>query len=340
MTPYKIATEANALLKSEAEAGRFRGAVLLAWEGEVLVRSGYGFANEEWKIPNSPLTKFRIGSATKTFTAAAILRLVEAGGIDLDDHIGKWIADLPQAWQGLTIHQLLTHTAGLRDHIAAPGKRKLNLTGARPEELVGLIANEPLLFPPGTNRSYSNTGYILLGMLIEKAGKASYARFLADAIFQPLELMATRYDDPSEVLPERASGYMARDGKVRNAEYLDMSVPFSAGGLVSTVDDLLRWNMALHANGFLKQGSYRRMIAEYPETRKEDGHYGYGVFISKRSGYTCLSHSGGVNGFISVVAYYPELRGSLILLSNLLDPRPFSSVFDRLSDLLLSQAEG
>jgi D-alanyl-D-alanine carboxypeptidase len=336
MPPYDIAANADAFLTAEAEAGRFRGAVLLALQGETLLRSGYGLANEEWRLPNSPTTKFRIGSVTKTFTATAILRLVEAGTLDLNDNIGAWIGDLPQAWHSLTLHQLLTHTAGLRDHVAVPAKRTLNLTGAKPVDLIELIANEPLLFPPGTSRSYSNTGYVLLGMLIEKISNRTYACYLDEEILRPLQLTATGYDHHSQISPERASGYARRDGKLQNAEYLDMSVPFSAGGLFSTVDDLLRWNTALHVDGFLNPSSYKRMIADYPETKKEDGSYGYGLFIGKRSGYTCLSHSGGVNGFISVNEYYPELHGSLILLSNLLDPRAFQPVFERLSELLLS----
>jgi CubicO group peptidase (beta-lactamase class C family) len=339
MPPQDIAANAHAFLRSEVEAGRFRGAVLLARQGEVLLRSGYGLANEEWRIPNSPTTKFRVGSVTKTFTAAAILRLIEAGTLDLNGELGTWIGDLPQAWHSLTLHQLLTHTAGLRDHLAVPAKRTLNLTGARPVDLIGLIANEQMLFPPGTSRSYSNTGYILLGMLIEKISNRDYARHLDEEILRPLELTATGYDSHSQILPERASGYTLRDGKLRNAEYLDMSVPYSAGGLFSTVDDLLRWNTALHEDGLLKPNSYKRMIAEYPETKKEDGLYGYGLFIGKRSGYTCLSHSGGVSGFMSVLEYYPELDGSLILLSNLLDPRALQQIFERLSELLLGRAE-
>ena len=251
MLIHPVATEADAFLRGEAKAGCFRGTVLLALQGEVLLRSGYGLANEEWRLPNTPTTKFRIGSVTKTFTAAAILRLVETGALDLDGSSGTWLADLPAAWQPLTVHQLLTHTAGLRDHLGVPAKRTLNLTGARPVDLIALIAAEPLLFPPGTSRSYSNTGYILLGMLIEKFSKRTYAQYLDEALLGPLELTATSYDQPSQILLERASGHLQQAGKLQNAGYLDISVPFSAGGLVSTVDDLLRWNIALHANSFL-----------------------------------------------------------------------------------------
>jgi D-alanyl-D-alanine carboxypeptidase len=338
MTLNDTSDEADAFLKAAAAAGRFRGAVLLALKSEVLLRGGYGLANEEWRLPNTPTTKFRIGSVAKVFTAAAILRLVEAGAIDLSANIRRWLQDLPQPWQAFSIHQLLTHTAGLVDHVTAPAKRTLNRTGARPADLIDLIAREPLLFQPGTSRSYSNTGYILLGMLIEKVSSRSYAVYLDEEILCRLELTATEYDSHSHILPERASGYMLQNGQLQHADFLDMSVPFSAGGLVSTVDDLLRRNTALHGDGLISRGSYERMTARYPETQKEDGFYGYGLFIAKTSGYTCLSYSGGVNGFIAVLQYYPELHGSLIVLSNLPNPLAIQPVVQRLSGLLLDES--
>jgi D-alanyl-D-alanine carboxypeptidase len=172
---------AETFLSSEAEAGRFRGSVLLSRNGQILLRKGYGFANEEWRIHNTATTRFRIGSVTKMFTAAAILKLVD----DLNERVDRWLDDLPDAWRAITVHQLLTHTSGLRDHIAVPAKRTLNLTGATPAELINLIASEPLLAPPGTAWAYSNTGYLLLGLLIEKISNRSYAEYLRDEIFQP-----------------------------------------------------------------------------------------------------------------------------------------------------------
>jgi len=337
MNRNDIANDADAFLRSEAASGRFRGAVLLTCNGEVLLRTGYGLANEEWGIPNTPTTRFRIGSVSKTFTAAAILRLVEAGAIDLSGNIGIWLGDLPETWQSFTIHQLLTHTTGLRDHIAAPAKRTLNRTGARPPDLINLIAGEPLLFQPGTGRSYSNTGYILLGMLIEKVSGRPYGRYLDEEILRPLALTATGYDSPLKILPERASGYVLQCGELQNAEFLDMSVPFSAGGLVSTVDDLLTWNTALHGDGLLSRSSYERMTARYSETEKEDGFYGYGLSIAMMSRHTCLSHSGGVNGFIAVLQYYPELCASAIVLANLFHPVAIQTIVQRLSGFLLNE---
>jgi CubicO group peptidase (beta-lactamase class C family) len=272
---------AETFLSSEAGAGRFRGAVLLSRNGEVPLRNGYGFANEEWQILNTPTTKFRIGSVTKMFSAPAVLKLVD----DLQSRIGDWLEDLPEAWRALTVHQLLTHTSGLKDHIAFPAKRTMNLTGAKPIELVRLIADQPLLWEPGTKWAYSNTGYVLLGMLIEKLSGRSYAAYLAEEFFRPLGMASTGYDSASEILPERASGYSRRGERLVNAEYLNMEVPLSAGGLYSTVDDLLRWNTALHGGKVLDSRSYARMTAQYPEARVGDIAYGYGLFVGKRSGY-------------------------------------------------------
>ena len=328
-----LVSDADALLTSDAASGHFRGAVLLARNREVLLQRGFGLANEEWAVPNTPTTRFRIGSLTKTFTAA-ILRLVEAGAIDLRTNIGTWLGDLPDSWQPFTIHQLLTHTSGLRDHLAAPAKRTLNRTGARPADLISLIAGEPLLFQPGTNRSYSNTGYILLGMLIERVSGRPYADYLDDEILRPLALTATGYDSQLKILPQRASGYVLNSGVLQNAEFLDMSVPFSAGGLVSTVGDLLAWNMALHDGGLLNRDSYERMTGRYAETEKEDGFYGYGLSISTMSRHICLSHGGGVNGFIAVLQYFPELGASLVVLANLFNPPGIQKVIQGHSRIL------
>jgi CubicO group peptidase (beta-lactamase class C family) len=299
--------------------------------GETLLRSGYGLANEEWGIPNTPTTKFRIGSVTKMFTAAAVLHL----SVDRSAGIGEFLDDLPETWRALTIHQLLTHTSGLKDHLAAPAKRTMNRTGATPRELAGLIANEPLLFEPGTGCAYSNTGYILLGLLIEKLSGQSYASYLEERMLRPAALTSTSYDSASVILPERASGYVpARDG-IRNADYLDMSVPFSAGGLISTLNDLLRWNTLLHGGQVLNPESYAAMTVRYPEARIGDDFYGYGLFIGAQSDYTRYSHSGGVNGFIAMLQYYPEIQSSLIVLTNLFHPAAMQRVVERLSRQLL-----
>ena len=322
-------------LGAEAAAGRFRGTVLLARDGEVTLRAGYGLANEEWQIPNTPATKFRIGSLTKTFTAAAVLLLAERDALRLGDEIGTRLGDLPEAWRRFTVHQLLTHTTGLRDHLAVPAKRIMNRTGARPLELASLIATQPLLFDPGAGWSYSNTGYVLLGMLIEQAGGRPYGTFLEEEICRPLGLSSTAYDSAARIVEGRAAGYALDGGHLVNADFLDMTVPYAAGGLLSMVDDLWHWNTALHEGGFLHPDSYARMTTRYPETARADGYYGYGLFLSKPGEQDWLAHSGGVNGFLAMTQYYPRGRGSLIVLSNLMHPPSLQAVVSQLSPLFL-----
>lgn len=326
--------DAGVFLESEAASGQFRGAVLAARGEDVLLRAGYGLANEEWGIPNTPTTKFRIGSVTKTFTAAAVLKLAEAAGVDLNAPIGRVLEDLPEPWKPLTLHQLLTHTSGLKDHALTPAKRAFNRTGARPEDLIRLIATEPLLSPPGIGFAYSNTGYFLLGLWIERVSGKRFAEYVEGEILRPLGLGATGYDSHLQILPGRASGYALTGAELQNADFLDMTVPYAAGGLYSTVDDLLRWNRALHEEGFLLRATYERMVTRYPESETKGVFYGYGLFLSGSGRQTSFAHSGGVNGFIAMMQYYPEVRGSLIVLSNLPNPLALQRAVQRLSATL------
>ena len=308
---------ADALMNSLVERDKFSGSVLVAQDGKVLFEKGYGLANREWNIPNSPLTKFRIASLTKQFTAAAILSLQEQGKLKVTDTISSYVADLPPAWRQITIHQLLTHTSGLPEYTSPPEIEKtFNLTGASPEQLLNLVKSQPLNFAPGTKLAYCNTGYLLLGMVIEKASGVDYASFLKQSIFTPLRLNDTGYDVRSDILPGRADGYRIKNGKLENAGSVDVSVPFSAGGIYSTVGDLYRWSEALATGRLLSADSRRQMFTIYPEAAGYGAHYGYGVVIAERFGQTLYYHGGGINGFTSAIQRYPKPNLCVVVLSN------------------------
>jgi D-alanyl-D-alanine carboxypeptidase len=308
---------AEARMKSLVERDKFSGSVLVARGGKVLFEKGYGLANREWAIPNSPLTKFRIASLTKQFTAAAILILQEQGKLKVTDAVSLYVAGLPLEWRGISIHQLLTHTSGLPEYTSPPEVEKtFNLTGASPEQLLNLVRRQPLNFAPGTKLVYCNTGYLLLGMVIEKASGSDYASFLKQSIFAPLSMNDTGYDARSNILRARASGYRVRDGRPENASYVDASVPFAAGGLYSTVRDLYRWNEALAAGRLLSADSRRQMFTIYPETAAYGAHYGYGVVISEKFGQPLYYHGGGISGFASAIERYPESNVCVVVLSN------------------------
>lgn len=308
---------ADARMKSFVERDKFSGSVLVARGGKVLFEKGYGLANREWATPNSPLTKFRIASLTKQFTAAAILILQEQGKLKVTDAISGYVADLPPEWRRITIHQLLTHTSGLPEYTSPPEIEKtFNLTGASPEQLLGLVKQLPMVFAPGTKLVYCNTGYLLLGMVIEKASKSDYASFLRQNIFMPLRMNDTGYDVRSNILPGRAGGYRINDGEPENAGYVDASVAFAAGGLYSTVRDLYLWNEALANGRLLSADSRRQMFTIYPEAAGYGAHYGYGVVISEKFGQPLYYHGGGIKGFATAIQRYPQSNVCVVVLSN------------------------
>jgi CubicO group peptidase (beta-lactamase class C family) len=328
-----IATKADAYLQQQVMTNSFRGSVLIAIDGKILFEHGYGLADEEWNVPNTPNTKFRIASLTKQFTAASVLLLQEQRRLNVHDAISKYLSGLPASWQAITIHQLLTHTSGIPNYTEFPEIKELNRTGATPQELIAVVAKKPLLFPPGTKWSYTNTGYVLLGMLIEKVSGMSYAEFLQQKIFAPLGMKNSGYDNAATVIAHRAAGYQQKDGTIVNAGFIDMTVPFAAGGIYSTVEDMFRWNEDL-SHGLLSTASQKMMFDVYPETTVSNSHYGYGVVITERFGEELYYHGGGVFGFASVIQRYPAKNMCIVVLSNLETVKAWE-IGDSLAQMLL-----
>ena len=290
----------------------FSGVVLVAKDGRPVLRKAYGQANREWNIANAPDTKFRLGSLTKAFTAAAILQLQEAGKLSVEDPISKHYPDAPQAWSQITLKHLLTHTSGIPSYTGLPQffVREARL-GRTPAEIVKLTQDRPLEFEPGAKYAYDNTGYILLGYVIEKVSQEPYAQYVEKHIFQPLGMKSSGYDVTEKIIPLRASGYQAGpDGPLINAPFLDMSLPYAAGSLYSTVDDLLLWDQALKSDKLLSEGSRGLMFKDYGFA------YGFGWGVDKRYGHTHIGHSGGINGFSTRLDRYPDDGLTVIVLSN------------------------
>jgi CubicO group peptidase (beta-lactamase class C family) len=288
----------------------FMGSVLIVRHGQVLVDRSYGSANLEWKIANSASTKFRIGSLTKQFTSASILLLAERGKLRLEDPVSKYLDNSPDAWRGITLLHLLTHTSGIVSITDLPGEQAALTRGGTPAEIVERFRNQPLLFPPGTQARYSNSGYILLGMVVEKASGEPYATFLQKNIFDPLGMRDTGVDNDADILGNRASGYRMEAGTLRHADFIDMRIPFAAGDLYSTTHDLMRWQEALFGGKLLQPQSLKRMTTP----GKDD--FGLGVMVKQDQGELVISHTGGIQGFVAGLRYYPEKRLSVIVLSN------------------------
>jgi CubicO group peptidase (beta-lactamase class C family) len=289
----------------------FMGSVLVARDGKVLLSKGYGFADMEWDIPNSPTTKFRLASVTKQFTAACMLLLEERGKLKLDDPVKKYLTDAPAAWDKITIFNLLTHTSGIPDYTGFYDYDSTEAIATIPEKLVARFRDRPLEFQPGEKWKYSNSGYVLLGYLIERISQQSYSQFVQENIFNPLGMKESGYDSSSAIIPHRASGYVSSPKGVINASYIDMSVPFAAGGLYSTTEDLLRWEQGLMGGKLLSPASLQQMTTPFK------GNYALGVGVNTVNGHKVISHAGSVEGFYTELEYYPEDKLTVVVLANL-----------------------
>jgi CubicO group peptidase (beta-lactamase class C family) len=310
--PGALASKVEEYMDARVRRDHFGGSVLIARDGKVLFTKGYGLANIEHEVPNTPQTKFRLGSITKQFTAMAILILQERGKLKVEDKIKKYLPDAPKAWDEITIRHLLTHTSGIPNYTAYPEFLKTLPVRVTLKELIGKFRDKPLDFKPGEKFKYSNSGYVVLGQVIETAAGESYASFLSKAIFTPLGMKDTGYDSLEPIIKHRASGYTRRLGiLLSNCDYVDMSIPHAAGALYSTVEDLLKWDQALYAEKLVPGKSLEAMFTPVKDN------YGYGWLIDRKHGRTRYAHGGGIMGFVTIIERYPDPKLLVVALSNL-----------------------
>jgi CubicO group peptidase (beta-lactamase class C family) len=327
-----IAGKADAYLRAKTEAGAFSGTVLLARGGKTLFVGGYGYANEEWRIPNNADTRFPIASITKTFTATLILKLRQRGQLALTDPVCKFVSPCPESWRAINLGHLLLQTTGIPDYAKERGflekvRRRVSLA-----ELIAQFRDRPLEFKPGAKHAYSNSNYILLGAVLEKASGKSYETLLRELIFQPLGMRHSGLDDNSLVLANRASGYSPAVKGKANAQFVDSSWLYSAGGIYSTVGDLLIWERALQSESVLSREDLARMWSP------AHGSYGYGWQLMAASpqwlNRRLVFHAGGITGFASDLLIYPDEQVTVIVLANLL-PIPLADIARDLSAMAL-----
>ena len=290
--------------------GQFSGAILIAQEADVLFSKGYGLANREHGVPNSVNTKFRLGSLTKQFTAMCVLILQEEGKLAVQDSISKYVSTCPDAWKPITIHQLLNHTSGIPGFTEFPDNEQFERLTANVTDTVKRFRDKPLEFPPGTRFKYSNSGYVLLGHIIENISGKSYESFIRERIFAPLRMENSGYDHPWTILKHRAAGYARKDGVLVNCVHFEMDTPHAAGALYSTVEDLLLWDQALYGTRMVSKKSLDAMF-----TNEKYG-YAYGWNIRQRFGRKCAEHGGGISDFSTFIERYPAEKVVVVLLSN------------------------
>ncbi len=312
------AAKIDALINQYVANRQFNGTVLVADKGQVIFKKGYGMANMEWNIANAPDTKFRIGSITKQFTALLIMQLAEQNKLKLAGKITDYLPDYPKATgDKITIHHLLTHTSGVPNYTSFP---KFAETQSRnpytPAAFTKEFASLPLDFEPGSKFSYSNSGYFLLGVIIEKVTGQTYAEVLKTNILIPAQLNDTGYDLSGPVLSKRAAGYEKQDGGYVNAPYLDMSIPYAAGSLYSTIEDLYRWDQALYTDKLLSASGKATLFTPFLDKYA----YGWGVGKTKigqlKDSLLLIEHGGGINGFNTYISRVPQNKQLVVLLNN------------------------
>jgi CubicO group peptidase (beta-lactamase class C family) len=317
-----ISGEVDQYIAQQMHAQRIPGLSLaVALDGRVIKAKGYGYADLEFRAPVTPDTFFESGSIGKQFTATAVMMLVEEGKIGLDDKITKYFPDAPASWNDITIRELLSHEAGLKNYT---GVGDIDFRKDYTEDQLLKIAESfPLDFPPGSDWSYSNTGYVVLGILIHKVTGEFYGDFLHQRIFAPLGMKA-RVISESDIIPNRASGYKLVKGQWKNQDWVSPTLNTTAdGSLYFTALDLTKWDAALYTTQLLKQSSLDEMwtIQKYqtgPNAGKPNkGHYGFGWFINTMNGHKLIEHGGSWQGFTDTICRYVDDKLTVILLTNL-----------------------
>lgn len=320
LSDAEVERRVGAVIDEIATHPEFVGlAVAVARGDNLIVDRGYGIADLEWNMPVDASTIFRIGSQTKQFTAAAILKLAEQGKLGLEDPLSRYVPEFDTGGRVVTIRQLLNHTSGIPEYTTQPGffakLAPLNLSDA---ELLRPVSGKPFDFEPGASWRYSNTNYYLLGMVIAKASGRPYAAFMQDEFFTPLGLAHTRYGSESEIIPHRAQGY-AFDPDTEshsNDAAISMNVPGAGGALVSSAGDLVRWQIALTNGRAISPASFEQMIGSAVSTGQGDARYGLGVMIDRRDGQRVIRHGGAINGFASALSWLPDSGLSVAVVSN------------------------
>lgn len=276
-----------------------------------------GEADIENKIAAHENSKFRIGSVSKQFTAIGILKLMEEGKLTLSDSIQKYLPHFPVKSHTITIEHLLTHTSGLKEVSETEAFfADLMMKGCDPDTLVNYFKDYPLQFEPGTRFQYCNSGYHLLGLIIEKISGSSYDVYMKDHILAIAGMDNTVADKTGEIIPYRVSGYETVNGKLSNATFIDMSIPFSAGNLLSTTTDLNKWYQALFEYKIISKETLEKAHSPYRFKNTSLSNYGYGWFVDSLQGEKIISHEGGINGFLSSVWYMPSKKTLSVVLSN------------------------
>ncbi len=305
-----IQKKVDEYIDAHMQMNQFSGSILIAKNDQVLVNKGYGYANFGFNIQNNPETKFRIGSLTKGFTAVAILQLEEKGLLSVNDKLQKYIADYPRGNE-ITIKHLLTHTSGIPNHTEFEDfNKERRVFKYSLLETIETFKNKVLAFNPGEKFNYSNSNYILLGLVIEQVSKLSYSDYIEQNIFEPLKMNNSGFENPNIVIKNFAQGYSFKDNEIEKAKFRDMSNAHASGALYSTIEDLYIWDRALYSEELISKESIEKMFTEFK------ANYGFGWGIVDVFDHKMIAHSGDIDGFTSNISRFINDDISIIILSN------------------------
>ena len=294
---------------------------LISKNGSVIYKKAFGLANLELNVPMKTDNIIKIGSMTKQFTAISILILMEQKKLNLNDEITKFIPDYPTNVNKITIHNLLTHTSGIKDYTRVKGLNAIAQNDLTPLELIDFSKNEPIDFIPGEKFKYNNSGYVILGYIIEKVSGQSYANFVEEHIFKKLNMKDSQYASQGEVIKNRASGYQKKDSYINRMDF-SLTLAYSGGGLMSTVEDMFKWQEAIKKNLLISKETTKKVFTNYTLNNGEHTNYGYGWHIKTINNNLTYEHGGAIWGFKSMGVYFPDLDIYVIALTNCLCNSP------------------
>lgn len=316
------ADQVDDYIKSQMQEQHIPGlSVAVVREGRVVFAKGYGLANVELNVPATAETVYHLASLTKQFTAAAIMLLVQDGKLGLDDKISRYLENTPANWQAITVRQLLTHTSGIKDYL-----NEMHATtqgGATPADVVTVLGELPLNFTPGSGQFYTNTGYLVLGMIIQKVSGKSYDEFMTERIFKPLGMTQTRCNSPDDIIPNRTAGYVWSDGKLHNSPFIHPTLYDNADdGLLSSVRDLARWDASLYGDSLFTASSRTQMWAAVKLNDGSTSPNGFGWMLTDVNGHRLIEHSGNRPDSSTFISRFVDDKLTVIVLTNLCDASP------------------
>ncbi|MES2760796.1 MAG: serine hydrolase domain-containing protein [Bacteroidota bacterium] len=317
-TDQQRAQKIDSIFEVFAKKNMFCGSVSISKKGTSLLSKGYGMANYSYDIPNTAQTKFKLASVSKQFTAMAVMILQEQGKLSTDDKLAKYIADYPNG-DKITIHHLLTHTSGIYNFTDMERYDSIMTLPHTLDKLISYFKNTKLDFEPGEKFNYSNSGYVLLSYIIEKASGKKYHEFISTQIFEPLGMKNSGVFDGNQLIKNLAAGYSAGEAGIENVSYIDMSIPAGAGALYSTVEDLQIWDRAFYTEKLIKKATLDKIVTPF-----KDG-YAYGWKVDEYATHPMITHSGGIQGFATIIYRFPKEELCIVILKNIDNQQAFQA---------------